>query len=250
MRMLITPPENKVDITVTISDESSNPVEGAAVTLKRTTLTPYTGESDASGECELTDVYVGAYNVTVTATGYQDYVGSVTVDDDTSTLDVTILAERTVTITVEDGEGNKVQGATVTIGEDEETTDASGKAEFTGLSDKTYNVTVEADHFTSVTVEKTVDSTHTSFTIEITEDANRTLRFHIEDEDGEDVDGATVTVDDYSPATSGAKGGCSISKVYDGEHELEVTKTGYVTVTKTIITNEDNDDFIIILVAE
>lgn len=69
----------------------------------------------------------------------------------------------TLTVTVTDGD-NPIENATVTIGSDSETTDATGVVEF-DLEYGDYTATVEADGYTTATEELAFRSNHKNFTV-------------------------------------------------------------------------------------
>jgi len=73
----------------------------------------------------------------------------------------------TLTITVNDGE-NAISDATVTIGEDSETTDENGEAVFDDMPYDDYSVSISADGYTTATETLQFRSNHKSFTVSLT----------------------------------------------------------------------------------
>ena len=78
--------------------------------------------------------------------------------------------QRTVTITVTDDEGepSAISGATVKLSRKTATTNASGVASFSSVGDGNHTVKVTAEGYEDYTGTKTTDSTHTTFTIQLT----------------------------------------------------------------------------------
>lgn len=76
----------------------------------------------------------------------------------------------TITITVDDGDDtpNPIEGAKVTIGETEKTTDNNGQVTFTDMTYDDYTVSVTAEGYDDE--EETIQfrSNHKSFTISLT----------------------------------------------------------------------------------
>ena len=163
MLMLITLPKGAKDITVTISD-GTNAVSGATVTVAGNTAT-----SDSNGKVSFEDVTEGTQAITVTKTGFQDYSSTISVGD-TTKFTVTLTAVGTLTITVTDSEDEPapIVGATVTLGTDSETTDATGKVEFPNLTYEDKEVTIEAEGYTSATETLQFRANHKSFTVSLT----------------------------------------------------------------------------------
>ncbi len=69
----------------------------------------------------------------------------------------------------------------------------------------------------------------------------RTISFTITD-NSDPVSGATVTVGDKT-GTTGSAGGCTISGIVDGEHEITIEQEYYSTKTATIDVSESNTSF-------
>lgn len=79
------------------------------------------------------------------------------------------------------------------------------------------------------------------------ETETRTINFTITD--GTDpVNGATVAIGNKT-GTTGSAGGCTLTEIADGEHEVTVTCEGYTTKTETITVSESDTTFAIALEA-
>ena len=78
--------------------------------------------------------------------------------------------QRTITITVTDDEDepSAISGATVKLSRKTATTDADGEAEFSSVGDGNHTVKVTAEGYEDYSGTKTTDSTHTTFTIQLT----------------------------------------------------------------------------------
>ena len=157
------------EVTVTVTD-GTDPLEGAVVTFTdyNDVGVTFTATTDSSGETVI-EVPLEKYDVTATCTGYVDYEhpSQVTVSEDTTLSIAMSIVTDTLTITVNDGE-NAISGATVTIGEDSETTDENGEAVFEDMPYDDYSVTVEADGYDDATETVQFRSNHKGFTITMT----------------------------------------------------------------------------------
>ena len=154
---------------------------------------------------------------------------------------------RNIEFTVTDGE-DPIEGATVSIGSVDKTTDSDGECTFQDIEEGTVSVTVTKEGYTTKTESITVDSDHTSFTISLTAtESTRNISFTINDGNN-GVEGAVVTIGE-STGTTGSQGGCTLQNVTDGEHTVTVTADGYNDYTGTITVSEDNTSFTISLTA-
>ena len=78
--------------------------------------------------------------------------------------------QRTVTITVTDDDDtpSAIKDATVKLSRKTATTNSSGVASFSSVGDGNHTVTVTAEGYEDYSGTKTTDSTHTTFTIQLT----------------------------------------------------------------------------------
>lgn len=86
-----------VNISASVITGTDTPVEGAVVTLTDTTdnTKSFTGTTGRAGGCTLSNVTLGTYTVTATATGYKNYTGAenLTVTAETTTLSINLETE-------------------------------------------------------------------------------------------------------------------------------------------------------------
>ena len=78
------------DLSFTVQDSEStpNPVEGAIVTV----TTGKTGTTGSAGGCSINGVLDGSYTISVTAQGFEDYSGTIAVDESHTTFTVSLTA--------------------------------------------------------------------------------------------------------------------------------------------------------------
>lgn len=77
------------DISFTVKDDQSTPeaIENATVTINGKT-----GKTGAAGGCTVKDILYGTYDITVTATGFSDYTGTITVDASHTSFNITLTS--------------------------------------------------------------------------------------------------------------------------------------------------------------
>ena len=150
---------------------------------------------------------------------------------------------RDIAVTVSDG-NDAIASATVTIGEDSETTDADGKAEFEDLSYGTYNVSVSKTGYESKTVSITVDETHGSFSVELA--VVDTITVTVEDSGENAIEGASVKIGSTTKTTD-SSGECTFTGMTYDDYSAEVSAEGYTTKTETLQFRSNHKSFTISL---
>ena len=84
-------PATTYNIRVSVSD-GTDPLENVDVTLSDTENN-YTGKTGSAGGCTISNVPEGTYNVTATKTGYNEYTGTITVNEETTSLTISMTEE-------------------------------------------------------------------------------------------------------------------------------------------------------------
>ncbi len=231
-------------VTFNVTD-GSTAIDGATVNLSGY------GEqiTDASGVATFSEmVSDGTYDYTVTATGYLSESGSVTVSGSDISENVTLeLAPvpYTVAFNVTDG-ANAIEGATVALQDHgEQTTDASGYAEFTeAVEDGTYNYTVSANGYLQNTGTITVDGADVTENVTLTEATEFwTVTFTVTDGSNA-IEGAAISLQGYGTVTTDASGVATYTdQVSDGTYDYTINASGYLQQTGTItVSGADVDE--------
>ena len=152
-----------------------------------------------------------------------------------------------ITVNVSDGD-NPISGATVTIGEDSETTDASGDAEFDSVYVGANTVTVTATGYADKTSTIVVDESHTTFTIELEVVDTITITVKDSEDTPSPIEGASVTIGDVTKTTD-SSGQCTFPDMTYDDYSAEVSATGYTTKNETINFRSNHKSFTISLTA-
>lgn len=148
------------DIAVTVSD-GTNAIAGATVTIGDDEET-----TDEDGKAVFESVYTGTQTVTVSKAGYATNTSTITVDESHTSFEIALDVVDTITIVVDDGT-DPIEGASVTIGEVTQTTDASGECTFTDMIYDDYSAEISAEGYTTKTETLQFRSNHKSFTISL-----------------------------------------------------------------------------------
>ncbi len=84
-----------VNISATVTD-GKDPINGVSITLKeKDTDKTITATTGTAGGCTLSNVPIGDYNIKATHANYEEYNGTITVTEDTKTLNITMTASAT-----------------------------------------------------------------------------------------------------------------------------------------------------------
>ena len=146
--------ESLYTVTFTVKD-GEEPVKEATIEIEGQTLT-----TDDNGVATI-DLRNGDYTFKVTKEGYEEYNGSVKVDNTAAAVDVALVkkgvspSQHTVTFAVKDTDGKAVPKATVEINGQTLTTKDNGEATI-DLPEGTYPYTVKKDGYNTFTDKLTV----------------------------------------------------------------------------------------------
>jgi uncharacterized repeat protein (TIGR02543 family) len=152
-------------VTFTVNDGSAA-IEGAVVTFDGNDVT-----TGSDGKAIFTDVTAASYAYSVSAAGFDDASGSVTVTDADvdETVSLTTSAPTfTVTFVVDDG-SEVIEGAVVTMNSSSVATDAFGMAVFNDVEAGDYAYTVTANGFSEASGSVTVSDADIQETVSLGE---------------------------------------------------------------------------------
>ena len=88
------PPVEPTTVTVAVSvTDGTGPIQNVDVVLEDSENHQYTGRTGSAGGCNITEVPVGTYSVSATATGYTDYASSedVEITEESHALTITMV---------------------------------------------------------------------------------------------------------------------------------------------------------------
>ena len=139
---------------------------------------------------------------------------------------VTVEAEdHMLTVTVEDEAGQPIEGADVTVDDQLLTTGADGTVIF-DLPDGDYEVTATHEDYLEDSADVTIDGADEEVTLTLEEVVDTfELAVTVEDETGEPLSGATVSVDGLEETTD--DDGLATFELEDGEYTVDAELEGY-----------------------
>lgn len=152
-----------------------------------------------------------------------------------------------ITVTVSDGT-NPISGATVTIGDDEETTDEDGEATFESVYEGSQTITVTKTGYADKTSTVTVDDSHTSFTVELEVVDTITITVDDGDDTPTAIEGASVKIGSTTKTTD-SNGQCTFTDMTYQDYSAEVSADGYTTKTETLQFRSNHKTFTVSLTA-
>lgn len=120
-------------LEITVNDDSGNPLQGVSVssTSEPSGQDELSQSTTSSGTATFTDILIGSYSIKLDKTGYESTSSTIQVQEDSTASQSYELQKETCTIivTVNDSNGNNLNGATVTS-----TSYPSGQTKLTGTT--------------------------------------------------------------------------------------------------------------------
>jgi len=257
------------EIALAVDDGvTGSAISGATATVEREDGKAFTapGETDAEGALEITVPGGGSYTLEASADGYQTGSDAVSASsDDLGSLELSLAGDAAIEVDLEDAHfGTPITDGEVEVGGEQGTYpgehDADGSYTVESVpSVGEYDLTADAEGYLdedrSVTAEER--GPHTLESIALSGDG--TLEVTVEDEAGEPIDGATVSVERdeahfEAAETTGTDGDLEVTvpggEVYTveataEEYETNATTTGSVEsdgVEPVTVTLTERDD--------
>ncbi len=208
-------------VTFEIEDENENQIDSAIITLN--------GKTNQPGDYIFTNIEKGTYDYKIVKKGYFTVEDEVTVEDDNTTVEVTMFEKYTVTFEIDDEHGNEITKAVVTLdGEKNE----PGDYVFENMEDGTFDYKIEKDGYFTAEDEVTIEG---DATVEVTLDGSYTATFGIEDIWSNVVENATVTFDGIKQDP----GEYVFKEIKTGTYEYKVEKDGYYVFENNLTINSN-----------
>lgn len=225
------------DYVVNVSDQYSNPVEGAVCTIGE-----WKAISNENGKAILKSVNLGTYELKVAHNYYDTYTETVTLDTIVITKDVQLSQDNKKTniyFTIQDSySGFNVNGVNVSVqnvdtGATGHGTSVDGKCEFVNYARANYEVTFEHGAFETNTLSfRAIEGTY-NYTIELVHNPSNVTITAIDSETESIIPNAEVILNNQKDTTD-AEGKCTFS-CYSGRYNIEVTKDGYYDYSTLVI---------------
>ena len=208
----------KYTLTFSVTDENSDPIEGATIEVNQTTLS-----TNAAGEVSI-DLVNGDYPYSVTHPDYDIITGIASIAGTDQTELITLpYVTYTITFIVKDENNDPVEDANVSIDGNNLITDQAGEVSI-DLSDDIYPYTVSKEGYEDNTGDLTVSGQALTEEVELVE-VKYTLYFDVTDSNDDPVEDAIVNVNATAINTD-ANGDASIELVNES-YDYTVTKDGY-----------------------
>ena len=135
------------NLSLSVLDESDNPIKGATVTLDGTSKT-----SDSNGIVTFSKPD-GSYDYNVTYTGYDTIYDTILVDGNDVSIDLSmtqLITTYNINFTINDSSDKPIENAIITLDGEDKNTDGNGMATFS-KQDGTYNYSITASDYVDIT---------------------------------------------------------------------------------------------------
>lgn len=243
---------NSGNVKGTVTDNSGNPMPGAACAVTTTdTKEVFTDTTDEEGLFLISGITPGTWPLSISKSGYQTLSLTVTISSGSTTevpADETIISPTTgtgtVTGVVSDSCGGNVEGAAVSIGTTETTSDTEGSYTLTGVPAGSQTITAAKSGYEnySGTVEVIANSS-VSFHFAMISTAPQPGKGHVRgkviDENGNAISDVSVTSGTITDTTD-SNGEYSLLNLEPGTATLSFVKTGLdnAAVSVTVIADQ------------
>jgi len=223
------------NLSLTVLDESDDPIGGAIVTLDGTSKT-----TDSNGVVTFSKPD-GAYDYNVTVTGYDTLENTAIIDGNNLNIEVNLsMPKYNINYTITDSDSNPIEGATVTLDSINETTDSNGEATFikpAGSYD--YDIILDGYETISETTVVNGDNISIDHTLIPLEPDEYNITFTITETDpaGNTIEGATVTLEGVDNTTN--ENGIATFIKPNGTYDYTVNADSYNSKSDTVIVDGD-----------
>jgi hypothetical protein len=239
-----------IELAVHVTDLNGDPIAGATVTMRKDGDTKGKGTTDSTGKITISDLDTGTYSLEVSATGYRSYEETINLSANTN-KDVTLYRGAVIHGYVYyNNTQNPAPNVAVRIYEAEtelqvvsDVTDTNGYFIVDNVADdKSYYIVVEdyEDQKKQGIVAVDTPTSATSLTIIIKTEGE--IIGVIQDEEGDPLPGAKVTLRDdqgqFVNSTSTSNIGSFTFKVTPGKYYVEVTLFGFEDYKGNVFTVE------------
>ena len=229
------------NINFVITDQSNNSILGADINLDGIFK-----QSNQDGEAVFSKVD-GTYDYTVSADGYQERNGDITVSGSDETKDITITEtiKHNITFKVLNESDTFISGTEVIFDNESKTTDQNGEVSFT-KADGTYNYTVNAEGYVEINDNLEVLGNDVEEIIKLSEEVQYyNINFKVLDESDTAISGAEVIFDNESKTTD-QNGEVSFTKA-DGTYSYTAHADCYEEKSGDVVVSNSDEDVLIIL---
>lgn len=234
------------DLTVTVYDADT--LETVPDALVKVTGEEYVNTITTGSEgVAVFNLRAGSiYNVEVRASNYDPLYKTVEVENAAKTVDYRLIRNDIFIVEVADKDaGTPLSGADVYIdgiffGE----TNAEGKVTSFVERERTHAIRITSNEYLAYTDEVYIGSDVLVYTAEL----SKTLypvTVSVFDVNKMPVGGATILIDGTNSGTTNEYGRTGIVYLDAGQHEVQVAKEGFTTVTKTLNADESQQDVIV-----
>lgn len=233
-------------LTVTVYDADT--LETVPDALVKVTGEEYVNTiTTGSGGVAEFSVKAGAiYNVEIRATNYDPLYKTVEVENGAKAVDYRLIRNDVFIVEVEDKDtGKALSGADVYIdgiffGE----TNVEGKVTSFVERERSHAIRITADEYLSFSDDIYIASDMLVYSAELSQTLYP-VTVSVFDTEKTPVGGATILIDGESNGATNDYGRTGIVYLDAGEHEVQVAKDGYATVTKNVIADDSLQDIIV-----
>jgi len=226
------------------------PVSGALVNVSAENVT-LGKQTDLSGAAIFAVKAATLYSVAIDAPNYQPRSGTVDMVAENQEIQYWLLSGNRFVIEIKDKDGKvpvsdaEVSVDSVSVGK----TDAKGRLVIPVTRGKTYSIEIRKLGYQTYTESRVISDADAFYSVEITK-APIGAFIYVYDENRNAISGADVYIDGNLLGTTNQYGRSTFPNLVSGTYPVEIRKTGYVTVSRSIQVSNVNDDYTFEMVLE
>ena len=238
--------QQEATVSVTLLDQDGERVSGVTLTASWSGGDA-TATTDANGRATIEAPDGASVAIDVEDDTYLQNVPTVVTANERSEVTVHVAERGAATVRVDSAAGESLSGARVVLSRNNSTivsgtTDASGEFTAEPIEQGNYRLTVVKAGFVTDVRSLSVDASSVRQSVTL-EPGTVSVRFRVVDDRFDDprpLDGATVAVESVGrfESTDGRTG--PIEVPVNAELDIDVSKTGYETVSRTVTVGESN----------
>lgn len=226
------------------------PISGARVNISAENVTLGT-QTDISGSALFGVKAATLYSVEIEAPSYQSRSGTVDMASEDREIQYWLLSDNRFVFEIKDKDGNvpvpdaEVRIDSVLVGK----TDAKGRLVIPVIRGKTYSIEIIKAGYQTLTESRIISEADALYSVVITK-APVGAFIYVYDEKNDAINGADVYINGELSGTTNSYGRSTFPNLVSGMYPVEVSKPGYVSVSRSIQVSNPNEDYTFVMTFE
>jgi hypothetical protein len=229
------------------NSDSLEPVAGARVNISARNLTQ-TNVTDASGSATFDVNAITMYSIDISAQDYEYRTGRIDIGNDDKNAQYWLLYSNRFSFVIKDRNSRaavpdaEVRLDSVLAGK----TDTRGILTIPVSRGKAYAIEIKKSGYLTISESRIINETDALYSVALTK-APLGAFFSVFDEDRVPINGTDIYINGTLSGTTNQSGRSVFPDLVTGSYIVEVRKTGYLPVNRTILLNRSGQDYSFVL---